>query len=90
MAAIKRRLRLRRIRHLCLAALAPGGGHLSAGRYGWGVFFWLPASFFLARVLVTRNAFPSPWPLSLGGGGGLVTAGLVIYLLWWAMSLWQT
>lgn len=86
MADIKRGEQIRTGRRLFFALLLPGGGHLAAGRYGWGAFLLLPASFAVARVLMVKNVFPPVWHLRLTGGWGFAAAGLSLYALWWALS----
>jgi tetratricopeptide (TPR) repeat protein len=88
LAAIKAHARYRRIRHIVCAVLAPGGGHLSAGRYVLGVVFLLPAAFFEARVLLGGGVFPSPWSLGSAAASSFAVAGFVVFGLWWGASLW--
>lgn len=88
LAAIKSQARFRRIRHIACAVLAPGGGHLSAGRYLPGIVFLLPAAFFEARVLLGQGVFRSPWSLGSAAGSSFATAGIVVFAVWWAVSLW--
>jgi tetratricopeptide (TPR) repeat protein len=88
MTDIQRRQKLIVFRRFLLALIVPGGGHLSAGRYGVGTFFALPATTVLAWVFVTRNSYPATWHLNLVGGPALsltLTAG---YALWWALNLY--
>lgn len=88
MAGIKTHRRLLKIRHIIFAVLAPGGGHLSAGRFRTGVVFLLPAAFFEVRFLFGRSAFPSPWSLGSAAASSFAAVGMVIFGLWWAVSLW--
>lgn len=88
MAGIKTRRRFLKIRHLVFAALAPGGGHLSAGRFWTGVAFLFPAAFFEARVLLGRGVFLSPWSLGSAAMSWFTTGAAVVFGLWWALSLW--
>lgn len=76
-----------RIRHLVFAALAPGGGHLSAGRFWAGVALLLPASFLESRVLLGAGTRPSPWSLGGASTSPLHLAGIVVLALLWALSL---
>jgi tetratricopeptide (TPR) repeat protein len=89
MADIKRGRQLRTARRVIFAALLPGGGHLSAGHYGWGAFFLLPASFFLARFLLVKDFYPPVQYLRLTGGWGLTAVAAALFALWWAASFWS-
>jgi len=86
MADIKRGQQIRTARRVLFAGLLPGGGHLSAGRYGWGAFFLFPAALVLAKTLIVKDVYPAAWHLRLTGGWGFATAGLVLFALWWALS----
>lgn len=88
MGDIKRRQRLAGARRVFLALLLPGGGHLSAGRFGAGAVFALPAAMLLAWVIFTRNAFPATGHLRLTAGLGIALPLAAAYVLWWALSLW--
>jgi hypothetical protein len=90
MGEIKSWHRLLRIRPIVCAVFAPGGGHLSSGRFWPGLLLLLPASFLEARLLFGGGEFPSPW--SLGGAAAAWTAGGGIVLLagLWLLSLGLT
>ena len=88
MADIKRGQGICTGRRLLFALLLPGGGHLAAGRYGWGAAFLFPAAFVFARVLMVKNVYPPVWHLQLTGGWGFAGAGLALFALWWALSFW--
>jgi tetratricopeptide (TPR) repeat protein len=90
MSDIKSWQRLLRVRHLACAAIAPGGGHLSAGRFLPGVLLLLPASFVEPRVLFGHGVFPSPW--SLGSAASSFFSGVVViaFVALWLASLWMT
>jgi len=90
MTDIQRRQKLIVLRRFLLALIVPGGGYLSAGRYGAGTFFALPAATVLAWVFVTRNLYPATWHLNLVGGAALFLALAAGYALWWALSLYLT
>jgi hypothetical protein len=89
MADIKRGQQLRAARRVIFSALLPGGGHLSAGHYGWGAFFLLPASFFLARLLLVKDFYPPDQYLRLTGGLGPTAVATALFALWWAASFWS-
>jgi tetratricopeptide (TPR) repeat protein len=89
MADIKRSQQLERVRGLIAAALLPGGGHFSAGRYAAGMLFLLPASVLLAAVFFGGEALPAVWHLKAMEGGGIVVPGVAAYLFLWALSLWM-
>ena len=89
MGEIKNRRRFVRIRHLACAALAPGGGHLSAGRFRSGLLLLLPASFLQGR-LILGGAFPSPWSLGGPAAAWAAGAGFALFVALWAASLWLT
>jgi len=74
---------------MLFALLLPGGGHLAAGRYGWGAFLLFPASFVIARALMVKNVYPPVWHLRLAGGWGFAATGLTLFALWWALSFWM-
>lgn len=89
MAEIKRRQQIETVRRIALAALVPGGGHCSAGRYIVGTFFMLPAAFFLASTFFVDDLlYPSVWHLQLTTGKGPALIAWGLYLLWWGLSLW--
>lgn len=88
MGDIQRRQRLAAARRVVLALLVPGGGHLSAGRFGAGAVFALPATMMLAWVFFTRNAFPATSHLRLTAGLGIILPLGGAFVLWWALSLW--
>jgi tetratricopeptide (TPR) repeat protein len=91
MGDIKTRERLVRVRHIVCAVLAPGGGHLSKGRFWPGVALLLPASFFEARVLLGHGAFPSPWSLgSASSSSWLFGVSVAGFAALWLLSLWLT
>jgi tetratricopeptide (TPR) repeat protein len=90
MTAIKKHRRIQKGLRLLSAFLAPGGGHLVAGRFWWGMVFLLPASFFEARVLLGQGKFPSTWYLYNPWLTGFIHAGAVLFVVWWALSLWLT
>ena len=90
MGEIKSWERLLRIRHIVCAVLAPGGGHLSAGRFWPGVLLLLPASFFEARVLLGHGGFPSPWSLGSAASSWFVGIGAAGFAALWLLSLWLT
>ena len=88
MGDIKSWGRLVRVRHIACAVLAPGGGHLSNGRFWPGVLLLLPASFFEARVLLGHGEFPSPWSLGSAASSWFVGAGVAGFAaLWLAQPL---
>jgi tetratricopeptide (TPR) repeat protein len=89
MADIKRGQQIRAFRRVVFAVLLPGGGHLSAGRYGWGVFFFLPAALVFARLLLVKNIYPSPWHLQLVSGWGFAAGAAALFGLWWVVSFWM-
>jgi len=76
--------------YLVCAALAPGGGHLSSGRFWPGVLLLLPASFFEARVLLGHGEFPSPWSLGSAASSWFVGFGAIGFAALWLLSLWLT
>lgn len=90
MGDIKAWGRLLRVRHISCAVLAPGGGHLSSGRFWPGVLLLLPASFFEARVLLGHGEFPSPWSLGSAAASWFVGAGVACFAVLWLASLWLT
>jgi len=90
MGEIKSRGRILRVRHIVCAVLAPGGGHLSNGRFRPGVLLLLPASFFEARLLLGYGEFPSPWSLGSAASSWFVGAGAVGFAALWLLSLWLT
>lgn len=90
MGDIKSWARLLRMRHIACAVLAPGGGHLSSGRFWPGVLLLLPASFFEARVLLGSGEFPSPWSLGSAATSWFVGAAAVGFAALWLISLWLT
>ena len=90
MGDIKSWGRLLRVRHIVCAVLAPGGGHLSHGRFWPGVLLLLPASFLEARVLFGQGEFPSPWSLGSGASSWFVGAGAVCFAGLWLLSLLLT
>ncbi|MFC1657007.1 tetratricopeptide repeat protein [Candidatus Moduliflexota bacterium] len=90
MASIQRRQKQKLAARIALSALVPGSGHLYSGRYVTGTFYAFPACAALAWFYVTRGAYPSTWHLQLSGGPALLVVGGVLYLLWWAMSLWSS
>jgi len=90
MGDIKSWGRLLRVRHIVCAVLAPGGGHLSNGRFWPGVLLLLPASFFQARVLLGHGEFPSPWSLGSAASSWFVGAGVAGFAMLWLISLWLT
>jgi hypothetical protein len=90
MGDIKSWGRLLRVRHIACAVLAPGGGHLSNGRFWPGVLLLLPASFFEARVLLGHGEFPSPWSLGSAASSWFVGAGVAGFAALWLLSLWLT
>ncbi len=90
MGDIKSWQRLMRVRHIACAALAPGGGHLSSGRFWPGVLMLLPASFFEARVLLGHGVFPSPWSLGSAAASWFAGAAAVAFAALWLLSLWLT
>jgi len=90
MGDIKSWGRLLRVRHIACAVLAPGGGHLSNGRFWPGVLLLLPGSFFEARVLLGHGEFPSPWSLGSVASSWFVGAGVVGFAALWLLSLWLT
>jgi tetratricopeptide (TPR) repeat protein len=79
-----------RVRHIACAVLAPGGGHLSNGRFWPGVALLLPASFLEARVLLGHGEFPSPWSLGSAASSWFVGAGVAAFAALWLLSLWLT
>ena len=90
MGDIKTWERVLRVRHIACAVIAPGGGHLSKGRFGPGVLMLLPASFFEARVLLGHGKFPSPWSLGSAAASWFVGAGSIGFAALWLLSLWLT
>jgi hypothetical protein len=90
MADIQRRQQLIVFRRLILAFLFPGAGHLSAGRYGMGSVFVLPAAMVLAWAFFTGKLYPATWHLGLMEGPALFLAMAAGYFLWWALSLYLT
>ena len=90
MGDIKSWVRRLRMRHIACAVIAPGGGHLSAGRFWPGVLLLLPASFFEARVLLGHGEFPSPWSLGSAASSWFVGAGVAGFVALWLVSLWLT
>ena len=90
MGDIKSWQRRLRLRHLACAAIAPGGGHLSAGRYLPGLLLLLPASFLEARVLFGHGAFPSPWSLGSAASSWFAAAAAAVLAALWLLSLWLT
>lgn len=90
MGDIKSRGRLLRIRHIACAVLAPGGGHLSNGRFLPGLLLLLPASFFEARVLLGHGGFSSPWSLGSAASSWFVGAATFGFAALWLLSLWLT
>jgi tetratricopeptide (TPR) repeat protein len=90
MGDIKSWERRLRWRHIACAVIAPGGGHLSSGRFWPGVLMLLPASFFEARVLLGHGEFPSPWSLGSAASSWFVGAGVVGFAALWLLSLWLT
>ncbi|HEY5998561.1 MAG TPA: tetratricopeptide repeat protein [bacterium] len=89
MGEIKAWRRRVRVRHLVCAALAPGGGHLSAGRFRAGLLFLLPASFLEARPLF-GGGYPSPWSLAGPAAAWASGVGIGLFVVLWALSLWLT
>jgi hypothetical protein len=89
MGEIKAWRRLVRIRHIVCAALAPGGGHLSAGRFRTGLLLLLPASFIEARFFL-GGGFASPWSLEGPAAGWAAGAGVALFAALWTVSLWLT
>jgi tetratricopeptide (TPR) repeat protein len=89
MGEIKSRGRLRRVRHIVCAALAPGGGHLSNGRFVPGLLLLLPASFLEVRLL-GYGSFPSPWSLGSAASSWFVGAAVACFAALWLLSLWLT
>ncbi len=90
MGEIKYWMLMLRVRHIVCAVLAPGGGHLSKGRFWPGVLMLLPASFFEARVLLGHGEFPSPWSLGSAASSWFVGAGSVGFAALWLLSLLLT
>ena len=87
MGEIKARRGRVRLRHLVCAALAPGGGHLSAGRFRAGLLLLFPASFLGVR-LVAGGGFPSPWSLEGPAAAWGSAAAAVLLVALWALGLW--
>jgi tetratricopeptide (TPR) repeat protein len=90
MGDIKSWTRRLRLRHIACAVVAPGGGHLSSGRFWPGVLMLLPASFFEARVVLGNGEFPSPWSLGSAASSWFVGAGVVVFVALWLLSLLLT
>jgi tetratricopeptide (TPR) repeat protein len=90
MSDIKSRQRRLRLRHLACAAIAPGGGHLSAGAFLPGLLLLLPASVLEPRVLFGHGAFPSPWSLGSAASSSFGGAAAVVLAALWLLSLWLT
>jgi hypothetical protein len=87
MGEIKSWGRLLRVRHIACAVLAPGGGHLSNGRFWPGVLLLLPASFFQARMLLGYGEFPSPWSLGSAASSWFVGVGVAGFAVLWLQSV---
>jgi tetratricopeptide (TPR) repeat protein len=79
-----------RLRHLACAALAPGGGHLAAGKFRTGVLLLLPAAFLASRVVLGAGVYASPWSLGGPASAWLTGAGGVALAALWALSFWLT
>jgi tetratricopeptide (TPR) repeat protein len=90
MSGIKSWRRRLRLRHVACAVLAPGGGHLSAGRFRPGVLLLLPSAFFEARVLLGHGVFPSPWSLGSAAASWFAGAVAIAFAALWLASLWLT
>jgi hypothetical protein len=76
-----------RVRHIVCAVVAPGGGHLSSGRFWPGVLLLLPASFLEARLLFGAGEFPSPWSLGSAAATWFAGAGIAVFAALWLLSL---
>lgn len=87
MGEIKSWRRLLRIRHIVCAVFAPGGGHLSSGRFRAGLLLLLPASFLESRLLFGAGEFPSPWSLGGVAASWFAGAALVAFAALWLLSL---
>jgi tetratricopeptide (TPR) repeat protein len=87
MGEIKAWHRMLRIRHIVCAALAPGGGHLSGGRFWPGVALLLPASFLEARLVFGGGQFPSPWSLGGAAASWASGAGIAVFAALWVLSM---
>jgi tetratricopeptide (TPR) repeat protein len=89
MGEIKSWRRLVRVRHLVCAALAPGGGHLSAGRFRTGLLLLAPAAVLEGRLLL-GGGFASPWGLAGPAAAWASGLGMTLLAALWALSLWLT
>jgi len=89
MGEIKSWQRLLRMRHIACAVLAPGAGHLSAGKFQTGVLLLLPASFLEARAL-GHGVFPSPWSLGSAAATWFTGACIAVFAVLWLLSFWLT